>query len=167
MSVKNYVASFKNYQFDFSAITNTRNIINSATFTVLCCMQHKIGTDSCTANARKPARFGRHRITDWRENALRRSFTVWCQAPVRGVPGVRSAIGSVVFAKMQNGASYASRSTRTSFAPLRRCRGTPIDGSGCTSNAVHWSASMPGSVATFSWSDTICEDLKPCRCGVP
>ena len=71
------------------------------------------------------------------------------------------------FAKMQNGASYASRSTRTSIAPLRRCQSTPIDGSGCTRNAMHWSASTPGSVATFSWSATICEGLKPCRCGLP
>ena len=120
----------------------------------------------CTANARKPARFGRCRITDWRENAARRSFTVRCPTPVRCVPGVRSAIGSAVFAKMQNGASYASRSTRTSFAPLRRCRGTPIDGSGITKDAVHWSVSMPGSVATFSWNATICEGLKPCRCAL-
>ena len=44
---------------------------------------------------------------------------------------------------------------------------TPIDGSGCTRNAMHWSASTPGSVATFSWSATICEGLKPCRCGLP
>ena len=118
------------------------------------------------ANARKPARFGRCRITDWRENAARRSFTVRCPTPVRCVPGVRSAIGSAVFAKMQSGASYASRSTRTSFAPLRRCRGTPIDGSGITKDAVHWSVSMPGSVATFSWNATICEGLKPCRCAL-
>ena len=41
---------------------------------------------------------------------------------MRAVPGVRSAIGSAVFAKMQNGASYASRSTRRSFVPLRRRR---------------------------------------------
>ena len=75
---------------------------------------------SCTENARKPARFGRCRIANLRENALRRSFTVRCPAPVRCVPGVRSAIGSVAFAKMQNGASYASRSTWRSFAPLRR-----------------------------------------------
>ena len=33
-------------------------------------------------------------------------------------------------------------------------------------DAVHWSASMPGSVATFSWSTTICEGLKPCRCAL-
>ena len=78
---------------------------------------------------------------------------------VRCVLGVSNVIGSAVFAKMQNGASYASRSTRTSFAPLRRCRDTPIDGSGCTGGA-----SMPGSVATFSWNATICEGLKPCRC---
>ena len=49
MSVKNYVARFKNYQFDFNAITNTRNIINSATFSVLCCMQHKTDIDSYVA----------------------------------------------------------------------------------------------------------------------
>ena len=68
----------------------------------------------CIVNARNPARFGRCRITGWRENTAHRSFTVPCPAPVR------SAIGSAVFAKMQNGASYSSRSTRTSFAPLRR-----------------------------------------------
>ena len=118
-------------------------------------------------NARKPARFGRCGTTDWRENALRRSFTVRCRAPVRCVKGVRSTIDSVALAKMQNGVTYASRSTRTSFAPLRRCRSTPIDGSGCTTDAVHWSASMPGSVATFSWNVTKYEDLKPCRCGLP
>ena len=90
-----------------------------------------------------------------------------CPALVRGVPGVRSAIDSVALAKIQNGAAYASRLTRTSFAPLRRCRGTPIDGNGCTRNAVHWSVSLAGSVTTFSWSSTICEDLKPCRYGLP
>ena len=45
---------------------------------------------------------------------------VRCRAPVRCVKGVRNAIDSVALAKMQNGASYASGSTRTSFAPLRR-----------------------------------------------
>ena len=70
---------------------------------------------------RKPAKFGRCGITDGRENALRRSFTFQCHAAVRGVPSVRSAIDSVAFAKMQNGVSHVSSSTRTSFAPLRRC----------------------------------------------
>ena len=98
----------------------------------------------CIANARKPARFDRCRITGWRANAAHRSFTVRCPAPVRCVLGVRSAIGSAVFAKMQNGASYASRSTRTSFAPLRRCQSTPIDGSGITKDAVHWTHQCPG-----------------------
>ena len=53
------------------------------------------------------------------------------------------------------------------IAPLRRCQSTPVDGRGITKDAVHWSASMPGSVATFSWSITICEDLKPSDPGCP
>ena len=41
----------------------------------------------CTANARNPAKFGRCRITVWKENAAHRSFTVRCPALMRCVPG--------------------------------------------------------------------------------